>query len=138
HRIRQLRAPKEPYIDVSREHIGVCKRCITDARGGVTVMQQLPDIGITIPHPPEPLSRDCAEPRWSAVKPRINGGGSRDRGGKQQQLTHGDTSRVCHPALSMLAQAPARERGIAKRARELSDRRVNGATIRSQAGTLFR
>ena len=100
HRIRQVRAPKEPDINVSREHVGVGERCITDARGRVTVMQQLPNIGTTIPHPAEPLPRDCTELRRPAVKPRINGRGARDRGRKQQQLTHGDSpatssSRTC-------------------------------------------
>jgi hypothetical protein len=55
-------------------------------------MQQFSNVRATTSHPKEPLSRNCTQLRTPTVKPRINGGISRDGARKSQQLVHNGSS----------------------------------------------
>ena len=73
----------------------------------MSVVQQLPNIGATIPHPKEPLSRNCTELRTPTVKPRIDGGVSRDSARKSQQLVHDDSVQNRSEANKFQAPVPS-------------------------------
>ncbi len=71
--IFELGTTKEPDVDVGRERVHVREGGVPDARGRVTVVEQLTQVVTTTPHDVEPTSGDGAEVTRVGLKPGVDG-----------------------------------------------------------------
>src|SRR5262245_46530986 len=92
--IRNLRAAKEPDVDVSLEGVDVGERRIHYTCGGLAVMQHLSNVVAAIAHDLEPALRDRPQLTGMCTDPGFDRWMSPERAGKPEELAHGDFTPV--------------------------------------------
>src|SRR5262249_54763432 len=84
-------AMEEADIRVGAEGIDVTKRRIVDARGGMAVVQQLPNIGAAIAHPFEPRPDKPSQLVVGRGKPALNAGVAPNGAREPEEFAHPGT-----------------------------------------------
>jgi hypothetical protein len=73
-RIRQFGSVEEADVDVGPEGIDVGKRSATHARGGLTIMQHLPNVSAAMANGFKPLSCHGTKRTLMFIPPKLHGG----------------------------------------------------------------